>query len=142
MSKRIVVGIDGSKAAEAALRWAVGEARLRGSPLEVVHGWHVPAFLAFPLVPADVSRQELQEAAERLIAESVKEAHGDDIEVEPLAVGAPGAMALIERSKHAALVVVGARGSGGFRGLRLGSVSEQVVHHAHCPVVVVRGEER
>jgi nucleotide-binding universal stress UspA family protein len=142
MSRRIVVGIDGSEAAAAALRWAVEEARIRGSRLEVVHGWHVPSFLALPVAPSDVSREALQEAAERLIGEAIKEANVDDIDVEPVAVGAPGPMALIERSKGADLLVVGARGSGGFRGLRLGSVSEQVVHDAHCPVVVVHGEER
>ena len=141
MGGKIVVGIDGSKSAEAALHWALGEARLRGARLEVLYGWHIPYLAAMPTAPPVIDRGELQREAEHLLADTLASADTNDVEVVAKAVASPGAMALIERSGDADLVVVGSRGRGGFAGLLLGSVSQQVVAHAHCPVVVVRGVE-
>ena len=63
---------------------------------------------------------------------------GSDVDIEIRPVNDLPARALIEASSEASLLVVGSRGLGGFRGLLLGSVSNNAVHHAHCPVVVVR----
>jgi nucleotide-binding universal stress UspA family protein len=71
----------------------------------------------------------------------VSEAGADDVTVEQRLVDAPAAAALIEAAKDAELLVVGSRGHGGFTGLLLGSVSQQVANHAPCPVVIIRASE-
>jgi len=133
----IVVGVDGSKGAEAALQWAVEEAKLRGADLELVYGWIPPAAEADPTGMAIARCREPGEEILRT-AEAEVRAWAPELEVRVALVPLPGAAALVGRSEHADLVVVGTRGRGGFVGLLLGSVSTQVVHHAHCPVVVVR----
>lgn len=134
----IVVGIDGSKPADAALLWALTEARLRGATVEVLHGWHIPPLAAMPTAPPVIDRAALQQDAELLLQQALADTDTRGLDVVTSAVPLPAAMALIERSHDADLVVVGSRGRGGFSGLLLGSVSQQVVSHAHCPVVVVR----
>jgi nucleotide-binding universal stress UspA family protein len=137
----IVVGFDGSDGSLAALRWALQEAQLRKSSVHVVHGWLSTAATMDVTGVAlgaceDAGRSVLATASELAAAE----ASGVDVVATPVA-SAP-AQALIEASKNAELLVVGSRGHGGFAGLLLGSVSNQVAHHAHCPVVIVRPEHR
>ncbi|MGE0877721.1 MAG: universal stress protein [Acidimicrobiia bacterium] len=140
----IVVGVDGSQNSHAALRWALEEANLRKVSVEAIAAWTPPA-LAFPMpetgAPLYVD-DEVIEATKKMLEDAVAEAHqeGDaaGVAVEAKVVrGAPGQV-LLEASKSADLLVVGARGHGGFAELLLGSVSSQCVHHASCPVVVVR----
>ena len=143
----IVVGVDGSPQSKDALRWAVDEAKLRGATLHVVQAWHEAAGLwANPVGPAVGAvawpEHELAEEARATLRETIKETLGDPVGVElraSVAVGSP-AKALVDTADadHADLLVVGSRGRGGFRSLLLGSVSEQVVTHAHCPVAVIR----
>lgn len=146
---RILVGIDDSKESETALRAAVEEAKLRGAALEIT-SVYPPAngAAAFPAMPSegrgDVERRR-HEHAEQLIQGALERLGEslDDIEVEIRPVkNARSSSALIQRSKEVELVVVGHRGRGGFRGLRLGSTSEQVIRHAHCSVLVVRESQR
>lgn len=87
---------------------------------------------------------ELQESADKLAAGLVDEVVGGDtsVTVEPVAVEAPPASALLDAAGDADLVVVGSRGLGGFKSLLLGSVSHQIVQHAPCPVVIHRARER
>jgi nucleotide-binding universal stress UspA family protein len=129
---RIVVGIDGSEAAGRALLWAVAEARLRGVRLLVLRAWSYidqgPPFVTS--YGEDTVLEQLDSAIASVDTASV--------EVDRAALCDHAAAALIDASKGADLVVVGARGRGGFSALLLGSVSQQVVTHAHCPVVVVR----
>ena len=148
---RIVVGVDGSEGGQAALRFALEEARLRGAALHVVHAWKLPLYegvpgafvLAGPLEPTpplDEVRQALQDAAERVVEDALRDVAGDgaaDLEVHREVVEAAPARALIAFAEGADLLVVGSRGRGGFLGLRLGSVSSQCTHHAPCPVVIV-----
>lgn len=133
---RIVVGVDGSEASATALAWAVEEAALRGSKLEVLHAWMIPA-LAGPYV-GDVT--PVATAAQALVEEMVAAAGvaADDTTVVARAVMGAASGALIDASADADLVVVSSRGRGGFAGLLLGSVSHQVAAHAACPAVIVR----
>jgi nucleotide-binding universal stress UspA family protein len=135
----IVVGVDGSDASVAALRWARREAVLRGSVVRALHCWTYPTAAGIPsMMLSDLP--SIQRSSEAVLAEAIARATDDSIEpvsIETvLAEGSPG-HALIEASDGADLLVVGVRGHGGFRGLLLGSVANQVVHHARCPVVVV-----
>lgn len=140
----IVVGIDGSPNSLAALRWAIKEAQLRKAAVDAVAVWSAP-MLMFPLPDAGAPLyvdDDVVAATEQMLAEAVSTARADaeaaGVEVHSAVVrGAPGSV-LVERSKTADLLVVGARGHGGFTELLLGSVSSQAVHHAACPVVVVR----
>lgn len=142
----IVVGVDGSEQAQAALRWALEEARLRQVRVAVIHAY-VPNPSEFYGWPGALSAEQLDafarqhdEQAQRLLAEVVRGAgdlaEGVDVRTEAVR-GVYPPQALIERSAAADLVVVGTRGRGGFKGLLLGSVSQQVAQHAQCPVVIV-----
>ena len=134
----VVVGVDGSPASEAAVAFAVEAAALRGVPLVAVHAWRdmlVDPTMA-PLVDWDaVESDEREVLAERLAG--LRTSH-PDLVVRKLVVRDRPARALVDESRGAQLVVVGSRGRGGLRGLLLGSVSQQLLHHAHCPVAVVR----
>lgn len=137
MSQRIVVGVDGSSGADGALRFALEEAKLRAARLEIVLAWGlldqpgVPERAAFdPGFGEDDARALIAAALDRVGADP-------SVDTTPVPVCNLPARALLDQAHGADLVVVGARGLGGFRGLLLGSVSQQVVHHAPCPVVIV-----
>lgn len=137
--ERIVVGIDGSPGAARALEWAAREARLRHATLEVVHAWHTPYFTGFPYTPVVFAAEAFEEVAEATLGTAVESIDERDLTgpLESVLVNGGAAEAILEAAKGADMVVVGSRGRGGFTGLLLGSVSQQVVHHAPCPVVVV-----
>jgi nucleotide-binding universal stress UspA family protein len=144
----IVVGVDGSEDSRKGLRWAFEEARLRKASLRIVHAWVLlpppaPMGLTPPMAPTAEEIEMLREASEKLLAHELSEVVGDgaDIPVEAKSVEDLPAQALITEADEADLVVVGSRGHGGFAGLLLGSVSQQVAHHASCPVVIVRQRE-
>lgn len=142
---RIVVGVDGSHNGERALAWAVEEATLRDAELELVVAL-APAGL-FDAVTAGRSREELEADAisllERVVDEVVLESvDTGDLTVHRTVRTGAAAEVLCEVAVDADLLVVGARGQGGFRGLLVGSAAQQVVAHAPCPVVVVVPEER
>lgn len=140
---RITVGIDASKDSIRALDWALDEARLRGAELELVHAYVTPDYIALPAVVTLPSDEELRKAADAVLDEALA-AVGDTSDVSVIRTLRSGGAAavLCEVSEGADLLVVGARGLGGFRGLLLGSVSHQVVAHSPCPVVVVTPEGR
>lgn len=134
----IVVGVDGSVHSHRALAWAAEEAKLRGATLHVLHSWRFPSVHI-----SDVEhppRIDLEAAAETVLDEAIA-AVGPDIDVTREICDDLPAPALIAASERADMLVLGARGSGGFLGLHLGSVSSQVVHHARCPVVIVPARE-
>jgi nucleotide-binding universal stress UspA family protein len=138
----ITVGVDGSHHAQPALDWAVKEAGIRHAPLTVltVHEVASNHWTGHPLVlPADeADREKAQQAAEAAVAKAAEGIEPKPASVTVHAVSGIAAQELIGASQDADLLVVGARGGGGFAELLLGSVSNQVVHHAKCPVVVVR----
>ncbi|GAA1411923.1 universal stress protein [Catellatospora coxensis] len=141
--RAVVVGVDGSAAALAAVRLAAHEAARRGLDLRIVH-----AFI-WPLMHVDVGASEavpeggLRHDAERLLAEAATAASATQPDVTvttELVTGAPAAV-LLAAARHAELLVLGDRGLGGFTGLLLGSVAVQVTAHSTTPVLVARGEE-
>jgi nucleotide-binding universal stress UspA family protein len=134
---QIVVGVDGSDGSLRALRWALQEAVLRSVEVEVVHSYSEAPLGAYPMM-VPVGSEELREAAELVVDEALEKVGGSgEVAVERTVAIGGAAGVLCERSKGADLIVVGARGLGGFRGLLLGSVSQQIVTHSPCPVVTV-----
>jgi nucleotide-binding universal stress UspA family protein len=139
----IVVGVDHSAGAKAALRFALQEARLRQATLRVVHAWQF-GYIGAPGIEAGSTMvgaelEELRHGAEAALEATLREAipDTDGVKLDRRVVEGPAAPVLVEESHGADLLVVGSRGLGGFRGLLLGSVGQQCAHHAGCPVVIV-----
>jgi nucleotide-binding universal stress UspA family protein len=147
----VVVGVDGSAGAKAALRWALAEARLRNSPVRAVHAWTFGyiggSVEGYPYwggsigsyTSLGVDLNDLHRAAEGLLDRAIADVgtETEGIEIERQVVQGPAAEVLVEAASPRDLLVVGSRGHGACTGLMLGSVSQQCVHHAQCPVVVV-----
>ncbi|MEW2269236.1 universal stress protein [Streptomyces sp. SID685] len=143
--ERIVVGVDGSEGSKQALNWAVRQAELTGGWVEAVIAWDVPQFhgaLGW-MPPSSSDEAALEGRAQSEVTSAVEEAVAAHPAVQVSTVtryGTPAGV-LLEASRDAALLVVGSRGLGGFKGLLLGSVAQHCVQHAHCPVLVLRGQE-
>jgi nucleotide-binding universal stress UspA family protein len=143
----ITVGIDGSDSAKRALAWAVKEAAIRHCDLTAITVNEVAAsyWTGNPItLPVDEKmEEEAGQAAEKAAAEAVSQlGAAQPASVTVRAVSGFTAQELIGASRDSDLLVIGARGGGGFHPLALGSISSQVVHHAHCPVVVVPAPAR
>jgi nucleotide-binding universal stress UspA family protein len=140
MSALVVVGFDGSAAADAAVRHGARQAARRGCELRIVHafGWYV---LLVPMYPpyADIDRGPREALLDLLArtAGNVRNEFPDLTVTTRLVDGSPTAV-LIDASRDAQLLVVGHRGTGGFAGLLAGSTATQLAGHAACPVTVVR----
>lgn len=137
---RIVVGVDGSPSSAQALRWAVRQARATGAEVHAVAAWTPPSMYAWgPGLPDDVNWAE--DCATGL-EQSIKDALDaeDAGRVQRHVVQGHPALALLDQAAGADLLVVGCRGHGGFAGMLLGSVSQHVIAHASCPVLVVHEE--
>jgi nucleotide-binding universal stress UspA family protein len=134
--ERIVVGIDGSSAAQEALEWAIDEARRRDAVVEVVYAWHEPFVMGYDYLgehDADTFAAE----AENIIDAAIAAVDTTGVTIEHKVIPGRPSQVLVEEAKGAALLVVGSRGRGGFSGLLLGSVSQQASHHAPCPIVII-----
>jgi nucleotide-binding universal stress UspA family protein len=144
----IVVGVDHSEGATAALRFALEEAKLRQAKLRAVHAWRLgyigaPGLEgAYPILGGD--RQELRKVAETALDATLREAIHETggVEIERHVVAGTPASVLVEESRDAELLVVGSRGHGGIAGLLLGSGSQQCAHHAASPVVIVHSKPK
>ncbi|MCJ8506149.1 universal stress protein [Kocuria flava] len=139
----IVVGVDGSEGSVEALRWAARMAPVLGARIRAVGAWEYPPEYA-GYVP--IGSDNFDEITRKRAEAAVREAFGDDLPeglTTSVVFGHPSRV-LVEESEDAALLVVGRRGHGGFRGLLLGSVSAACVSHARCPVLVIHedGEAR
>ncbi len=138
----VVVGVDGSAAALAAVDWAVGEALDRHRRLRVVHAFIWPLYDHVPLgpFPAGPPSSGLRAAAQGILDEAVRRAssRSPGLVVEGLIRTGGAGPAMLAEARYAELVVVGSRGLGGFAGVVLGSVSSQLAAHAPSPVVVTR----
>jgi nucleotide-binding universal stress UspA family protein len=141
---RIVVGVDGSPSSRAALRWAVRQAKFMSGTVDAVIAWQIPMVLqSYGWAPIYVEeegnfREDARKRIDALIGEVVEQA--DSRRVRSLVIKGHAAEALIEAAEGADLLVVGSSGRGGFAQALLGSVSQHCVHHAPCPVLIMRGE--
>jgi nucleotide-binding universal stress UspA family protein len=145
--RRIVVGVDGSEYSLRALRWAVVEAGRHGAELFALTTWTaLPPPIVSPYVDVTkaVDRQDGTSAAEQALQTVVANAMAGNppIVVEMVATEGHPAEHLAEQSRHADLVVVGARGRGGIAGWLLGSVSQELLRHSFCPLAVVRSPDK
>ncbi|NQU37124.1 MAG: universal stress protein, partial [Actinobacteria bacterium] len=145
-TKTVVVGIDGSADGDAALTWAASEARRTGCSLHVIHAW------AFPEMPAgslagtipwlNDNGAQLTSLAEDTLKEAIARCSiaADDLSLtqEASCGYASEVLTAAAHDRRAELLVVGTRGLGGFAKMMLGSVAHQCLHHAGCPVAVIR----
>jgi nucleotide-binding universal stress UspA family protein len=142
---RIVAGIDGSPSSISALRWAIRQAGLTGATVDAMIAWHYPVSAGgYGWAPTGMGTTfDFKENAEKVLADAIGTAcdPGNGVTVRARVVEGNAAQVLLDASDGADLLVVGSRGHGGFTEALLGSVSQHCVHHAHCPVVVVRGQE-
>jgi nucleotide-binding universal stress UspA family protein len=146
----IIVGVDGSEHSLSALAWALDESDLRKAALTVItvspvtSAIYGPGYAPQDYYPAEEqSRMQAEKATQQLVSEAIERRGGPP--AAPVTVRALSGVAadeLINASADADLLVVGARGAGGFARLVMGSVSTQVTHHALSPVVVVPGSRQ
>ncbi|MFC5958647.1 universal stress protein [Streptomyces pratens] len=135
---QIVVGADGSEPSKAALRWAARQAALTGGVVEAVTAWQYPQW--YGAGPA-VAGFDFADNAAKVLTQAIDEALGADppVEIRTRVVHGHPAEVLLGAARGAELLVVGNRGHGGFTEALLGSISQHLVQHAACPVVVIRG---
>jgi nucleotide-binding universal stress UspA family protein len=142
---RIVAGVDGSPSSREALQWAVRQARLTGSTVDAVIAWHFPVTAdGFGMAPVTVDGVGLEVSAAKTLADVIAglpEPPGPGVTINQLVVEGNTVQMLLDAAAGADLLVLGSRGHGGFTAALLGSVSLNCVHHAPCPVVIVRGHE-
>jgi nucleotide-binding universal stress UspA family protein len=142
----IIVGIDGSAHSRQALEWAVNEAAVRHAPLTVLTVNQAVAgyWTSHVAYPGDMQRTKQAREAAQVEADSMLKKAGEEsrpASVTVRAVTGLPAEELIAATADADMIVVGSRGAGGFKRLLMGSVSSQVTHHAHCPVVVIPADD-
>jgi nucleotide-binding universal stress UspA family protein len=143
-STKIVVGVDGSPSSRAALRWAVRQAVLTDGMVDAVTAWHVPVspygytWAPISMDEADHLEEDARKALDAAISEEVDPA--DRHRVTAQIINGHPANVLLKAAAGADLLVVGSRGHGAFADALLGSVGQYCMHHAHCPVLIVRGE--
>jgi nucleotide-binding universal stress UspA family protein len=139
--RRVIVAVDGSDTANRALRWAVTEADVRGVPLVVLNAWHPPYVGAEYAVAMNPTIFE--KSSTEVIDQAIASCDPDRVPVERVPIerisaeGGP-AQVILDTANADDLVVMGARGIGGFAGMVLGSVTNHVTRHAPCPVIVIR----
>jgi nucleotide-binding universal stress UspA family protein len=145
VNHRIVVGVDGSASSETALAWAVQQAMLTGATVEAVIAWHIPvAFGGSPFAPIGSAMDvDFAGTAARVLSEAISDTvdPASPVKVSSTVREGNAAQILLDAADGAELLVVGCRGHGGFTEALLGSVSQNCVHHARCPVVIIRGRK-
>lgn len=141
-NKPVIVGVDGSSDSVRALQWAAEYARVFQAPLQALTTFEAPVIYGPYALAGWQDPTRLAEDSRGMLAETVRRALGEGAQVEERVLrGHPPEM-LIEASRNAQLLVVGSRGHGGFTGMLLGSVSQQAVAHARCPIVVIPRQDQ
>lgn len=137
----ITVGVDASDNSERALEWAMREGAIRHEPVTVVavHGVATNQWTGHAMIlPEDSPEEEkIRKAVEERVAKASGKL-GAPVEVHVEVVSGVASQVLLDASQNTDLLVVGSRGGGGFSRMLVGSVSNQLVHHAACPVTIVR----
>jgi nucleotide-binding universal stress UspA family protein len=137
----VVVGVDGSPTSEGAIEVAFDEASFRGVGLVAVHTWSdVTVGSAFDIAAVSLDWQAVETDEQRLLAERLAgwQEKYPDVRVHRVVTRDRPVRSLLAQAGNAQLLVVGSRGRGGFAGMVLGSTSQALLHHAPCPVLVVR----
>ncbi|MGK4585320.1 universal stress protein [Kitasatospora sp. HPMI-4] len=139
--ERIVVGVDGSKPSQEALRWAVRQARLVDGVVLAVIAWEYPQLYGLSSWAPTPEKPTPEGVARSVLSATVDEVVGPEppVEIQSQVGQGPAAEVLLRAADGASLLVIGNRGHGGFTGALLGSVGQHCTQHAHCPVVVLRG---
>ena len=137
MRPRIVVGVDGTAPSLRALVFALNEARLRSGTVAAVIAWHEPHSVHNLAATADPTT--FADSAAATLGRALWDVRADEwpAPVERHVIRGSPADVLVHAAADAALLAIGSRGRGGLTGVLLGSVAQQLVHHATCPVVVV-----
>lgn len=137
---RIVVGVDGSRQSQRALRWAAHFAAIFGARLDVVSCWEYPPSYGWAAIAPEWSpSQDMAKVLEDTVQAVFGSQPPQGMQLQVLEGGA--AKVLLNACEGAVMLVVGSRGHGGFAGLLLGSVSASVAEHSSCPVFIVHGEQ-
>lgn len=137
--KPVIVGVDGSKDSGRALKWAADYAEKMGAPVSAVITWEVSTLYGDTIGGKwddTAVEQKHREVLDKVVADTLGAGASVDVRVEK----GNASEVLVRASRDAQLVVVGSRGYGGFKGMLLGSVSQHLVSHAHCPVLVMQHE--
>jgi nucleotide-binding universal stress UspA family protein len=142
MTETVIVGVDGSEPSNEALVWALREAKLRNAQVVAIHVGVVPWSMGYDVKwheDRELLKEDARQEIERQVETARVAADAPDVPVEARAlIDERAGYTLASLAAGADLLVVGNRGRGGFSGALLGSVSTTAVHHATCPVVVVR----
>ncbi|RRO18346.1 universal stress protein [Saccharopolyspora rhizosphaerae] len=137
MPQTVVVGVDGSEESVHALRWAADHVRQVGGILHVITIWHQPVQFGYHLTDSDAQLQKQgQQALDRAL-DRVKPEF-PNVDFRPKLLRGHPVDEFVKLSEQADLLVVGGKGHGAFAGMLLGSIAVKIVHHARCPVTVVR----
>jgi nucleotide-binding universal stress UspA family protein len=136
--QEFVVGLDGSDHSRMALRWAAAAAQAARVPLRAVQAWSHPRSAVLPGGRDPAPADEMDEATRQDIEAIAAAVLGPSVTAKPDTRRGPAAAAILQAVLPDSVLVLGSRGRGGFAGLLLGSVSQECVEYAQCPVVVVR----
>ncbi|KAA5831291.1 universal stress protein [Saccharopolyspora hirsuta] len=137
MPQTVVVGLDGSDESVRALRWAANQVKEVGGIVHAVMVWHQPVQFGYRLPTPDT---ELEQRARKSLDAAVDRIKGEfpSVDLRSRLIRGHVVDEMVGLSKQADLLVVGNKGHGAFTGMMVGSVALKLVHHAACPVVVVR----
>lgn len=133
----VVVGIDGSEESQRALSWAADYVERNHGVAHAISVWHQPVQFGYRLPTSD---SELEDRAKTSLDKTVEAVHAEfpNAQVKTKLIRGHVIDELVGISHQADLMVVGNKGHGAFTGMMVGSVALKLVHHARCPVLVVR----
>ena len=139
---RILLATDGSPSAQNAVSTAIELAAATGWHLTVVSAWKMGATFV-DTIPADIWAQidkTERDNAQSVVTETVAAAKAQDVDADGIVLHGDAPSAICDAAGDAKLLVIGAHGWGSVKRLMFGSVSNSVLHHAPCPVLIVRGD--